>query len=283
MSAADYQESITLRIKDPVTHWIAELQAKEPELLLTKQWKILFPKGFKAGFNCLPVLTGSKHGRHLIAEVEFVLPASLELDLEALELNLKNQAYREDSPAPVGPPSLNAPLDILNGILVNINQFLQGLAPPSNPRLRPLPLPSSGVDPHMAPGAAPSAGIRVHPSADNDLETIRQRLLQNSAWPDWFGTIDSREVREQLITKIAESLAHYQQQIGRTVELPEFFDKYSAMLLTQEKLYHYCKYKSKAVDLDEQQFCSENYCSKKPYRAPCPNATLRFGIKPSNP
>jgi len=75
MSAADYQESITLRIKEPVTRWIAELQAREPELLLTKQWQILFPRGFKAGFNCLPVLTGSKHGRRLIAEVEFVLPA----------------------------------------------------------------------------------------------------------------------------------------------------------------------------------------------------------------
>jgi len=279
MTAEDYKQQITLRIKDSVNKWIDDLKEKDKELLLTKQWSVLFPKGFKAGFNALPVVTHSKQGKHLIGEVGFVLPESLELDMESIELTLKNEPYQEDQKRVPRHTSLNDPLDILNGIIININQFLQGLSPTSN-TLKPLNMRPLGTNP--LPGAAPSQTIRINSNDTRDIDSIRKTLLQSSYLPDWFKTIDAMEIREQLLSKIAESLAHYQKQIGHSVDLNEFFEKYTEMLLKQDKLYHYCKYKSKPVELDSGQFCTENYCSKKPYHAQCSNATLRFGIKPTN-
>ena len=85
MTAEDYKQQITLRIKDEINRWIDELKEKDPDLLLTKQWSIHFPKGFKAGFNSLPVITNSKDGKYLVGEVGFVLPESLELDMDSIE------------------------------------------------------------------------------------------------------------------------------------------------------------------------------------------------------
>jgi len=278
MTAEDYKQQITLRIKDSVNQWIDDVKEKDKDLLLTKQWQVLFPRGFKSGFNTLPVVTNSKNGKHIIGEVGFVLPESLELDMDSIELSLKNEPYNENQKQTSSHRSLNEPLDILNGIIVNINSFLQGLTPTSS-TLKPLNLRPLGTNP--LPGAAPSQSIRINHN-DGDIDNIRKTLLQSSYLPDWFKTIDSMEIREQLLSKIAESLAHYQKQIGNTVDLQEFFEKYTEMLLKQDKLYHYCKYKSKAVDLDDQQCCTENYCSKKPYHSQCSNATFRFGIKPNN-
>ena len=55
---------------------------------------------------------------------------------------------------------------------------------------------------------------------------------------------------------------------------------YSEHLLKQNKLYHFCKYKSKPVTIDERDICTENYCSKKPYNSACPMVTLKFGNSP---
>jgi len=279
MSPEDYKSQITLRIKDAINNWIDDLKEKDKELLLTKQWQVLFPRGFKSGFNTLPVVTNSKNGKQLVGEVGFVLPESLELDLDSIELTLKNEPYQEDQKQVSRHRSLNEPLDILNGIIVNINSFLQGLSPTSD-TLKPLNMRPLGTNP--LPGAAPTQTIRINHNDTSDIDSIRKTLLQSSYLPDWFKTIDSMEIREQLLSKIAESLAHYQKQIGHTVDLQEFFEKYTEMLLKQDKLYHYCKYKSKPVELDSDQHCTENYCSKKPYHSQCPNTTLRFGIKPTN-
>ena len=40
MTAEDYQQQITLRIKDNLNQWLAKLQAEKPELLLTRQWQV---------------------------------------------------------------------------------------------------------------------------------------------------------------------------------------------------------------------------------------------------
>lgn len=279
MSPEDYKTQITQRIKDPINNWIDDLKEKDHDLLLTKQWSVIFPRGFKSGFNTLPVVTNSKNGKYMVGEVGFILPESLELDMEGIELTLKNEPYKEDHKQVSGHRSLNEPLDILNGIIVNINSFLQGLSPTSN-TLKPLNIQSPGINP--LPGAAPSQTIRVNHNDTSDIDSIRKTLLQSSYLPDWFKTIDSMEIREQLLSKIAESLAHYQRQVGHSVDLQEFFEKYTEMLLKQDKLYHYCKYKSKPVELDSDQHCTENYCSKKPYHSQCSSATLRFGIKPTN-
>ncbi len=88
-----YKKLITDSIKAAVNDWIEDLKNKHKELLLTKQWKIIFPKGFSEGHNVLPVVTSSKNGKHLIAEVQFVLPDNLELDMVGLQLVLKNEPY----------------------------------------------------------------------------------------------------------------------------------------------------------------------------------------------
>ena len=279
MTAEDYKQQITLRIKDAVNQWIDDLKEKDHDLLLTKQWSVIFPRGFKSGFNTLPVVTNSKNGKYMVGEVGFVLPESLELDMEGIELTLKNEPYKEDHKQVSGHRSLNEPLDILNGIIININSFLQGLSPTSNTTIKPLNMRPLGTNP--LPGAAPSQTIRINHNDTSDIDSIRKTLLQSSYLPDWFKTIDSMEIKEQLLSKIAESLVHYQRQVGHSVDLQEFFEKYTEMLLKQDKLYHYCKYKSKPVELDSDQYCTENYCSKKPYHSQCSNATLRFGIKPN--
>ena len=87
---SEYRKAITERIKESVNNWIETLKKEQPELLLTKQWQVIFPKGFNEGYNILSVVTGSKKGKHLVAQVEFVLPRDLELDFDDLELVVKN-------------------------------------------------------------------------------------------------------------------------------------------------------------------------------------------------
>ncbi len=92
----DYKKHITERIKDRVNHWIEELKSKHPELLLTKQWRILWPKGFIEGQNVIPVVTSSKQGKYLVGQVQFVLPQDLELDMDVVELVLEDEPYEAD-------------------------------------------------------------------------------------------------------------------------------------------------------------------------------------------
>ena len=280
MTAEDYKQQITLKIKDSINQWIDKLKEEHKDLLLTKQWNIHFPKGFKSGHNVIPVVTTSKQGKYLVGELLFYLPDNLELDLNGIELTLKNEPFDEKPIRVKTPVPLDEPLDVLNGIIINLNSFLQGLSPTSNTTLKPLNMQTPGINPlKTSRGAAPSQTIRVNHQDAQDIESIRKLLLQSSYLPEWFKTIDSSEIREQLLSKIAESLAHYEKQIGHNVDLPEFFEKYTEMLLKQDKVYHYCKYKSKPVELDSDRYCTENYCSKKPYNAGCPHVTFRFGIK----
>lgn len=80
----DYKQQIAARIKESINDWIGKLKEQHPESLLTKQWKLLWPKGFNPGHTVIPVVTGSKQGRHQVGEVQFLLPDSLELDFDAL-------------------------------------------------------------------------------------------------------------------------------------------------------------------------------------------------------
>ena len=63
----EYKKLITDRIREEVNRWIEELKEQHKDLLLTKQWRILFPKGFTPGHNSIPVVTHSKNGQHLVA------------------------------------------------------------------------------------------------------------------------------------------------------------------------------------------------------------------------
>ena len=125
-----YRKAITDRIKESVNNWIETLKKEQPELLLTKQWQVLFPKGFNEGYNCLSVVTGSKKGQHLIAQVEFVLPRDSELDFNDLELVLKNEPYKEPTEKvkrKAVPVPIDEPIDVLNNMIIGVNSFLGSL------------------------------------------------------------------------------------------------------------------------------------------------------------
>ena len=283
MTAEDYKQQITVKIKDSINQWIDKLKEEHKELLLTKQWNIHFPKGFKPGNNIIPIVTASKRGKYLIGELLFYLPDNLELNMDSIELTLKNEPFDEKQVRVKTPVPLDEPLDVLNNIILGLNDFLGTLPMPvysSNPVVRK----SQNLFDNMQGTVVKSKTIPINGFANNniqngDVDTIRKQILQSDYLPEWFRTIGSHEIREQLLTKIAESLAHYRKQVGRAIDLQEFFDRYTEMLLKQDKLYHYCKYKSKPVSLDPGGQCTENYCSKKPYNAGCPHVTLRFGIK----
>ena len=286
MTTEDYKQQITVKIKDSINQWIDKLKTDHPDLLLTKQWNIHFPKGFKPGHNVIPVVTTSKQGKYLIGELLFYLPDNLELDMDSIELTLKNEPFDEKQVKVKTPVPLDEPLDVLNNIIIGLNNFVQTLPMPtysSNPVVRKSQNLFDNMQRTVPPKTIPINGFANNNGNNTgytgDIDTIRKQILQSNYLPEWFRTIGSYEIREQLLTKIAESLAHYQKQVGHAIDLQEFFDKYTEMLLKQDKLYHYCKYKSKPVSLDVNGYCNENYCSKKPYNAGCPHVTLRFGIK----
>jgi len=295
-----YKKLITDSIKAAVNNWIEDLKNKHKELLLTKQWKIIFPKGFQSGHNMLPVITSSKKGKHLIAEAQFVLPDDLELDLVGLQLILKNEPYiPSEKEKKTGPVPLDESIDILNDMVIGLNSFLQNL----NFSMPGVGMPTSSATPTFFSNPTnvkkDQSQLKINPlSAVNDnssyikgdtingsgndsiIDKIKKQMINSNYLPDWIKTIESKDVWDQLLTKLAEAFYHYQQQIGKTIDLKEFFEKYQEHLLSQNKLYHYCKYKSKPVSLDNNIHCTENYCSKKPYNSTCPMTTLKFGSPP---
>jgi len=295
-----YKKLITDSIKAAVNDWIEDLKNKHKELLLTKQWKIIFPKGFNEGHNVLPVVTSSKNGKHLIAEVQFVLPDNLELDMVGLQLILKNEPYiPSEKEKKTGPVPIDESIDILNDMVIGLNSFLQNLnfsmpaiAMPTSSRATtffndPLNIKKDQSQLKINPVVSVNGNTNfIHNNSINNsnnnsiIDNIKKQMINSNYLPDWIKTIESRDVWDQLLTKLAEAFYHYQQQVGKAVDLKDFFEKYTEHLLSQGKLYHYCKYKSKPVKLDANSHCTENYCSKKPYNSACPLATLKFGSPP---
>jgi len=294
-----FKKLITDSIKAAVNNWIDDLKEKQKDLLLTKQWKIIFPKGFQPGHNVLPVVTSSKSGKHLIAEVQFVLPDNLELDMVGLQLILKNEPYIHlEKEKKTGPVPLDESIDVLNDMIIGLNSFLQNLNFSVPGVAMPTSAGVSGLFNNPFKAKQDQAQIKINPivtangnsnfihrdsiNTNNDsiIDRIKKQMINSNNLPDWIKTIESKEVWDQLLTKLAEAFYHYQQQVGKAVDLKEFFEKYQEHLLSQGKLYHYCRYKSKPVSLDTNNHCTENYCSKKPYNSTCPMATLKFGSPP---
>ena len=274
----DYKLQINNQIKDSVNQWIEDLKEKHPTLLLTKQWNVHYPKGFHSGNNVIPVVTGSKKGKHLVGELNIFLPDNLELDLNAVELTLKNEPYKPQKlkTAHGRPKPIDEPLDVLNDIIMSVNQFLQGIhLPESTVQTGPLfqqaqPI---GMKPQQI-NIKQNTGLGL---STNNVDEVKKELLNSPALPNWYRTITSPSVRAELAQKLAESFVHYQNQTGRKIEFVEFFNIFTEHLKKQNKLHHYCKYKGKPVKLDSNEFCTESYCSKKPYHAICNQTTLKFG------
>jgi len=274
----DYKLQINNQIKEAVNNWIDDLKEKHPTLLLTKQWNLNYPKGFHSGNNILPVVTSAKKGKHLIAELNIFLPDNLDLDLNSVELTLKNEPYKpqKHKTAHRRPKPIDEPLDVLNDIIVGVNQFLQGIhLPESTTQSGPLfqQVQPAGIRP-------PQINIKQNGGpnlSSGNVDEVKKELLNSPALPEWYRTITSPSIRAELAQKLAESFVHYQQQTGRKIEFVEFFNIFTEHLKKQNKLHHYCRYKGKPVSLDSNNFCTENFCSKKPHRAVCNQTTLKFG------
>ena len=282
----DYKKMIRESISSEIGEWIERLLAQDKDLKLTRQWKVLFPRGFEVGNNILPVITGSKEGKRLIGEVSFLLPDSLELDTEDLNLALKNEPFKETIEPKVTPEPMEDSLDLLNRMVMSINEFLSGVEidhPGNQDNRRRTPF--FGTDTvqernKLNVTSFDNGYIGQTKLSTDKLDTIKREMLASSQLPEWFKTITSYEIRDSLLEKLTEGYIHYKTKLGRDVPLGEFFREYTSHLKKTGKLHDYCPYKAKPVNLTDKGHCLEDYCSKKPYNAPCSVPVLKFGKKP---
>jgi hypothetical protein len=266
----EYKQQIREKIKEAINNHIENLKTKNPELLITKQWNIIFPKGFKSGHIVLPVITPCRQGKYLVGEVQFLLPDSLELDIDSIELLLKDEPFQKTEEIRKVPPPIDEPLEVLNDIIINVNEFLHSL------NLQTIPQTTAPFMQHSASKVTP---IKVQNSISaGTIEEIKVNMLRSDYLPDWYNTMEDHDVKNELLNKLAEGYLHYNKQQHGKISLKEYFNTYTQYLKDNNKLQHYCKYKGKTVTLDSNDFCTETYCSKKPYNAVCPSATLKFGI-----
>ncbi|MCK4577400.1 MAG: hypothetical protein KAU50_01340 [Candidatus Marinimicrobia bacterium] len=279
----DYKSKITTQVREAINRHVEQLKQDHPELLITRQWKLLWPRGFSEGNNSVPVVTSCKQGQYLVGQVEFVLPGSMELDLEAVELVLKDEPFVKEKTVSAT-PSPDDSLDLLNDLVGGINGFLESLSG-GLPQLARSPIfeeksPFGGSHSKPLTVHAPWESGSIKDSAS--IEETKRLMLRSPYLPQWYVTINSKQVADDLIHKLAEGFLHYQKKVGHSVNLEDYFRQYTAYLLKENKLHHYCGYKGKPVQLDSDDWCMETYCSKKPYHAECSQATLRFGAQPED-
>jgi hypothetical protein len=267
-----YRDQVTAKIRDAVNQWLDKLKKEKPELQLTRQWKIQFADGFVPGHASIPVVTGSKKGKHLIAEVGFIVPDNLEIDLEDLELSLLDEPFKQKKQQVVQ-PAIDQPLGVLNDIIVGVNNFLSELSFTS--------IPGQAVKKvNLTPSPQMINRLKVNTGSNNqqDIGDVRKQIRASNMLPEWLRSISNLEVYNSLIDKIAEGYVQYSKTSN--VTLPEFFKLYEDYLKKEGKLFDYCKYKAQAVDLDDNNGqCLESYCSKKPFNKQCNQAIAKFGTK----
>ena len=135
----NHKKQISDRVKQSISDWIAGQKTEHPDQLLRSNWKILFPNGFKAGQNTIPVVTPSKSGKRLIAEIGFYLQEDLVLNVEESELTLKNEPYKEKKQKrnEVNANSIDFSLDVINNIILSASEIMASLSGIGTPDNRP--------------------------------------------------------------------------------------------------------------------------------------------------
>ena len=267
-----YRDMITSKIRDEVNGWLDKLKKEKPELQLTRQWRILYENGFMPGHASLPVITGSKKGKHFIAEVGFIVPDNLEIDLDDLELSLMDEPFKQKKTTKLS-PAIDQPLSVLNDIIVGVNNFLSELSFTS--------IPGQAVKRvNLTPSPQMINRLKVNANAfsQQDIGDVRKQIRASNMLPEWLRSISNLEVYNSLIDKIAEGYVQYSKT--SKVTLPEFFNLYEDYLKKEGKIYDYCKYKAQSIELDESNGqCLSTYCSKKPYNKVCDQSIKKFGKK----
>jgi hypothetical protein len=280
-----YRDQVTAKIKDAVNQWLDKLKKEKPELQLTRQWKIQFDNGFVPGHTSLPVVTSSKKGKHLIAEVGFIVPDNLEIDLDDLELSLMDEPFKQKKISKMS-PSVDEPLGVLNDVIIGINNFLAEITFSSSPVVPVTPRGmQSTVKPMISNQVSQpirAGGLKVNqgfgPASQSTIDDVKDRIKSSMMLPDWLKSINNMSVYNALLDKIAEGYLQYSKTSN--VSIPDFLKLYEDYLTKEGKLYDYCKYKAQAVDLDESNGqCQEGYCSKKPFNKVCDQFIKKFGKK----
>ena len=269
----DYKTQITQYVRDVIQQRLAHLKEAHPDRLYTQQWQLQWPDGFQEGNNVIPVTTTTKDGQYSIGELHLVVPASYELDLDAMEFVPKNEPCQPPQSTTTNPPSLNNCLELVNAMFEALNGFLstrvpsQGTIPPTEPR---------SAFRGISGSPAPQTPSSLNTGSSKQLEQVRQAILQHDDLPDWFINLRDTEARDALLQKMAETYLQYNRQRNGNSSLAEFFEDYTEYLKDNNNLQDWCTYKAKPVELNSKGWCKETYCSKKPYRSTCPRATLKF-------
>ena len=269
----NYKKQISDRVKQSISDWITQQKTEHPDQLIRSNFKILFPKGFISGQNSIPVVTPSKGGKRLIAEIGFYLQDDLVLNVEETELTLKNEPYREKrkKKSEVETKSIDSSLDVINNIILSASDIMASLSGISVPENRPQ-LPKFGSPVKSSPVSSMAEKVPT----DEVTKTVRLMLLHPDL-PEYVKTIQDKTVRDRLLEKMSEAYLHYSNTLNRNIDFSEFFKLWSKQLKEQDRLNPHCKWKGIPIELDNNGWCTEYNCSKLPYRSKCPQTTFKFG------
>jgi len=271
----NYKKQISDKIKQSISDWIAQQKTEHPDQLLRSNWKILFPKGFSSGQNTIPVVTPAKGSKRLVGEIGFYLQNDLVLNIDEVELTLKNEPFKEGKKKKGKQElrSVDSSLDVISNIILGASEIMASLSGISAPVNRPqLPKFGSPVKSSLV-----SPMVEKAPT-DEITKTVRLMLLHPDL-PEYVRTIQDKTVRDGLLEKMSEAYLHYSNTMGRNIDLPEFFDLWTKQLKDQGKIHPHCKWKGIPIELDKNGWCQEFNCSKLPYRSKCPQTTYKFGVR----
>ena len=270
----NYKKQLSDKVKQSIVDWISRLKIEHPNQLIRSNFKILFPKGFKAGQNTIPIVTPAKKGKRLIGEIGFYLLDDLVLNVDEVELTLKNEPYKEgrnkkEQTASV--KSIDSPLDVINNIIVSASELMGSLSGMGGPVNKPQS-PRFG-----SPVKASPLGVLVDKAPTDEVSKTVRLMLLHPDLPEYVKTIQDRTVKDRLLEKMSEAYLHYSNTMSRHIDLPEFFELWTKQLDDDGRIQTHCKWKGIPITLDDNGWCTEYNCSKLPYRAKCPQTTYKFG------
>lgn len=270
----NYKKQLSDKVKQSIVDWIARLKIEHPNQLIRSNFKILFPKGFKAGQNLIPIVTPAKKGKRLIAEIGFYLLDDLVLNVDEVELTLKNEPYKEGSKKKelrADVRSIDSSLDVINNIILSASELMGSLSGMGGPLSKPQS-PRFG-----SPLKASPLGVLAEKAPTDEVSKTVRLMLLHPDLPEYVKTIQDRTVKDRLLEKMSEAYLHYSNTMSRHIELPEFFELWTKQLDDDGRIHTHCKWKGIPITVDDNGWCTEYNCSKLPYRAKCPQTTYKFG------
>ena len=270
----NYKKQITEKVKQSIGDWISRLKIEHPNQLIRSNFKILFPKGFRAGQNTIPIVTPAKRGKRVVGEIGFYLLDDLVLNVDEVELTLKNESYKEGNKKKEFSgevKSIDSSLDVINNIILSASELMGSLSGMGGPVNKPQ-LPRYG-----SPVKASPLGVMVDKAPTDEVSKTVRLMLLHPDLPEYVKTIQDKTIRDRLLEKMSEAYLHYSNTMNRHIDLPEFFDLWTKQLDEQGRIHTHCKWKGIPITLDENGWCTEYNCSKLPYRSKCPQTTHKFG------